>query len=69
MKYDCVHSNFTIPKKSVAISSILILQKEKSILYVSHEYDEKEGTIKQFHCKNADFSMDKMVLVKWSLLH
>jgi hypothetical protein len=34
------------------------------ILYVSHDYDDEEGNLWQFHCGNGDYSPDQMQLVK-----
>lgn len=54
---------FGIPNDTAVVTSTYVVDGNMPILYVSHEYDEEEGDIWQFHCGNGDYDMNKMLLV------
>ncbi|WP_339386996.1 hypothetical protein [Vibrio caribbeanicus] len=47
----------------VVVTSTYVINDGLPIIYVSHEFDEVEGVIWQFHAGNNDYDMDKMLLV------
>lgn len=57
-------SEFDIQNNTMVITSTFVLQNKMPILYVTHECDESEGVIWQFHCGNNDYDMSKMLLVR-----
>jgi len=59
MKY----RGFEIPENTSVVTSSYVVDEMMPIVYVSHEYDEEEGDVWQFHCGNGDFDMSKMLLV------
>ena len=54
---------FKTPENTTVVTSTYVVNEKMPILYVSHEYDEEEGEIWQFHCGNGDYDMGKMLLV------
>lgn len=55
--------SFGIPENTAVVTSTYVVNEKMPILYVSHEYDDEEGEIWQFHCGNGDYDMNKMLLV------
>ncbi|WP_425251655.1 immunity protein Imm33 domain-containing protein [Janthinobacterium sp. NFX145] len=54
---------FEIEENNVVVTTKYVTIEEFPILYVSHQYDEEDGSQWQFHSGNDDYSMDKMQLV------
>lgn len=54
---------FGIPENTAVVTSTYVVNENMPVLYVSHEYDDEEGEIWQFHCGNGDYDMSKMLLV------
>lgn len=54
---------FGIPSNTAVVTSSYVVNDKLPVLYVSHEYDEEEGDIWQFHCGNDDYDMSKMLLI------
>ncbi|EJA3100965.1 hypothetical protein MWT34_000009 [Vibrio vulnificus] len=54
---------FDILGDVVVVTSTYVVNDRLPILYVSHEFDEVEGVIWQFHAGNNDYDMNKMLLV------
>ena len=54
---------FDISPDTVVVTSTYIMKKGMPILYVTHEYDEEEGIIWQFHCGNGDYREEVLMLV------
>lgn len=55
---------FNISNDTAVVTSTEITQDSRAILYVSHEYDEEEGPLWQFHSGSGDYSDEKMQLVR-----
>lgn len=55
---------FGISADTMVVTSTYVTRYHMPILYISHEYDEEEGTIWQFHCGNDDYDMERMQLVR-----
>jgi len=55
--------SFKAPENTAVVTSTYVVNEKMPILYVSHEYDEEEGEIWQFHCGNGDYDMGKILLV------
>lgn len=55
--------NFSIPENAAVVTSTYVVKENMPVLYVSHQYDDEEGEIWQFHCGNGDYDMNKMLLV------
>lgn len=55
--------SFGIPENTAVVTSTYVIYEHMPIMYVSHEYDEEEGGIWQFHCGNDDYDLGKMLLV------
>ncbi|WP_394257123.1 hypothetical protein [Vibrio harveyi] len=55
--------DFDILGDAIVITSTYVVNDRLPILYVSHEFDEIEGVIWQFHAGNNDYDMSKMLLV------
>jgi hypothetical protein len=55
--------SFGIAENTAVVTSTYVVNENMPILYVSHEYDDEEGEIWQFHCGNDDYDMNKMLLV------
>ncbi len=56
-------SRFDISSDTAVVTSTYVVNDKMPILYVSHEYDDEDGPIWQFHCGNDVYGMDKMLLV------
>jgi len=54
---------FDILGDVVVVTSTYVVNDRLPILYVSHEFDEVERVIWQFHAGNNDYDMNKMLLV------
>lgn len=54
---------FDISDDSAVVTSTYVVNEKLPILYVSHEFDEEDGSNWQFHCGNEDYDMSKMLLV------
>lgn len=54
---------FDITPDTAVVTTSYIIEKGLPILYISHEFDEEEGVIWQFHAGNDDFSASVMRLV------
>jgi hypothetical protein len=46
------------------VTSSYVTMDRLPILYVSHDYDEEDGDLWQFHCGNGDYSANKLQLVR-----
>lgn len=57
--------SFDISGDSVVVSSTYVVNEKMPILYVSHEFDEEDKSVWQFHCGNDDYDMSKMLLVSF----
>jgi len=58
-----MQSNFDIPLDAVVVTSTYVVKDRMPILDVSHELDEENEPLWQFHCGNGDYDMEKMLLV------
>ena len=59
---------FNIAIDTMVVTSSYITKDRMPILCVSHEEDEDEGSVWQFHCGNGDYSEDKIQLVRLSTI-
>ena len=57
-------NTFDITSDTMVVTSTYVTEAKLPILYVTHEHDEKEGTIWQFHCGNGDYNPEKLQLVR-----
>jgi hypothetical protein len=55
---------FDISPDTVVVTTTYVTRERNPILYVTHERDEEEGVIWQFHCGNGDYSSDVVQLVR-----
>ena len=55
---------FDISPDTAVVTTSYVTRQMQPILYVTHEYDEEEGIIWQFHCGNGDYSSEVMQLVR-----
>lgn len=56
-------NEFNISIDTPVVTSAYVVNENMPILYVSHEYDDEDGPIWQFHCGNEDYDVNKMLLV------
>ena len=56
---------FDAPPDSSVVTSSYVTAKGLPILEVSHEDDEEEGSLWQFHCGNGDFDSTVLQLVRF----
>lgn len=55
---------FDIPPDAVVVTTTYVTRDGYPILYVTHEYDEEEGVIWQFHCGNGVYEPHVLQLVR-----
>lgn len=55
---------FDISPDTAVVTSTYITIEQRPILYVSHECDDEEGAIWQFHCGNGDYNSSVLQLVR-----
>ncbi len=56
--------NFDVSPETAVVTSTYITKHKHPILYVTHEFDEEEGIIWQFHSGNNDYNPEIMQLVR-----
>ena len=56
--------SFDISPDTVVVTTTYVTCEGQPILYVTHEHDEEEGVIWQFHCGNGDYSSAVVQLVR-----
>ncbi len=59
-----ISGQFDISLDAAVVTTTYVTQEKKSILYVTHEFDEDEGIVWQFHCGNNDYSSQVLQLVR-----
>jgi len=57
-------SVFDLPPETVVVTTKYVTKEGAPILEVTHEYDEEEGHIWQFHCGNGDYGDSVLQLVR-----
>jgi hypothetical protein len=55
---------FDVPPGTIVVTSTFVTERRMPILYVTHEHDEREGIIWQFHCGNNDYDPSVLLLVR-----
>lgn len=55
---------FDVTPDSVVVTTTYVTRDRNPILYVTHERDDEEGVIWQFHCGNGDYSPGVVQLVR-----
>ncbi|MFZ6758630.1 hypothetical protein ACO0K9_15610 [Undibacterium sp. Ji50W] len=55
---------FDISYDTVVITSTYVTAEKMPLLYISHDFDEEEGDVWQFHCGNGDYTANRMQLVR-----
>jgi hypothetical protein len=55
---------FDIEEGTVVVTSNEVTKESRPILYVTHEFDDEEGIIWQFHSGSGDYSPEKLQLVR-----
>ena len=55
---------FDVPPESSVVTSSYVTRKGLPILEVSHEDDEEDGALWQFHCGNGDLDSAVLQLVR-----
>jgi hypothetical protein len=55
---------FDVPPDTAVVTTSYVTKDRQPILYVTHEYDEDEGVIWQFHCGNGDYDPGVLQLVR-----
>jgi hypothetical protein len=55
---------FDVPRDTIVVTSTYVTKDLMPILYVTHEEDEEEGIIWQFHCGNGDYDPAVLKLVR-----
>ena len=55
---------FDVPPDSSVVTSTYVTQKELPVLQVSHDEDEEDGALWQFHCGNGDLDSAVLQLVR-----
>lgn len=55
---------FDIPPDGVVVTTTYVTQRGEPVLYVTHEYDEEEGAVWQFHCGNGDYEPAVIQLIR-----
>lgn len=55
---------FDVPPETAVVTTAYITRDRMRVVYVSHELDEEEGVIWQFHCGLPDFGGDVLQLVR-----
>ena len=55
---------FDVSPDTAVVTTTYVTVKGMPILYVSHEIDEEEGTIWQFHAGNDDYRPEVLQLVR-----
>jgi len=52
----------------MVVTSTYVTRDQLPILEITHQYDEEDGQLWQFHCGNGDYSMEKIQLVRLSTI-
>jgi hypothetical protein len=55
---------FDNPPDGIVVTTKYVTQDRRPILYVTHERDEEEGIIWQFHCGNGDYAASVVQLAR-----
>lgn len=55
---------FDVAPDEVVVTTTYVTKRKMPVLYVSHEIDDEEGVLWQFHCGNGDFSASVLQLVR-----
>ncbi|MBK9260811.1 MAG: hypothetical protein IPM54_13455 [Polyangiaceae bacterium] len=55
---------FDIPPDAAVVTTKYVTHEGAPVLEVTHEYDEEEGAIWQFHCGNGDYHELVLQLVR-----
>jgi hypothetical protein len=56
---------FDVSPDTAVVTTIYVTEKRQPILYVTHDYDEHEGIIWQFHCGNGDYNPTVLQLIRF----
>ena len=56
---------FDISYDDVVLTSTYVTYDKLPILYVTHELDDENSPVWQFHCGNGDYSSEKLLLVRF----
>jgi len=55
---------FDVTPATIVVTSLYVTRDSLLIDYVTHEYDEEEGYIWQFHHENNDYRPEVLLLVR-----
>jgi hypothetical protein len=55
---------FDVSPDAAVVTTSYVTNDRQPILHVTHEYDEEEGVLWQFHCGNGDYDPKVLQLVR-----